>query len=155
MLKSLEKLWDFMKAFGDSGFGRVDDFACDIADGIQAEIDRYYLLRPTDTDGNPVQAGGRYLVQNERVKEEVDVRSIGVAIQSSGSPGAWMVEGEQFAYLPPDTQERINADAEMGPKAYCEKYNLPVHTGPGTYPRQLQIADLLQRQRDLCARGDA
>lgn len=154
MLKSLERLKD-ARVLGFDGYELFNDLGDNLADEIQAEVDRYYLPRPLDTNGNPVDVGATYTIDDTVHYSPVTIDDIYVAVVDDTGDRWHDVPSYQFKPYEPDSQNRIDADAEMGPKAYCEKYGLPVHTGPGTYPRQLQIADLLKRQRDLCARGDA
>lgn len=153
MLKSLEKLCGFMNEFDGSGFFREDDFASFLAAEIQEEIDRYYLPRPLFEDGEPVQFGD--MVSNGRSEFSVSAIThyqdgtfdLDSDLDYLGDYSA----GELVKHVG-DTQKSIDNDALMNPDMYCEKYNFQNYEGISEYQ---MIMHLLQRQRDLCARGDA
>lgn len=163
MLKSLVKLRCIKSSFYASDYRDLDDFAGKLADEIQAEIGRYYLPRPLFEDGEPVHVGDR---------AEVDgvvgsVQYVGYAdngwrvfiedkLSKNRAVHIQDIDGNRVKRpSEPDTQERIDADAMMQSADYCRKYGITWDVTQGNGCRQLMNKHLLQRQRDLCARGDA
>lgn len=144
MLKSLEKLRNG-GIWGEDSFGFSENKAQNLADEIQAEIDKYYLPRPLFEDGEPVQIG-----------DYVDLRREGMRCVQITGIEPWIVYGSSTSYqkepykrpLEPDTQEKIDADVlNEDPISYCKKYELDYV--PGRNAVIVMRKHLLARQRKL------
>ena len=152
MLKSLEKLREHTFI----GHG-----CSELAEEIQAEIDKFYLPRPLFEDGEPVQFGD--LIQgsshckfDNRVRfDRIIYYGTGrVRLDVAGGDGCMLQIGQRLERPPePDTQEKIDEDSELSAQEYCEKRGINASFDPdmavGYYPEIAMRKDLLARQRKL------
>ena len=146
MLRSLEKLRGGINVTLDVVPDEVTQkIYCEIADEIQAEVDKFYLPRPLFEDGEPVQIGDYVDLQLEGMRhvQVTDIRP-------------WIVYGnstfhqrEPYKRPPePDTQEKIDADLLLTGREYCVKHGLD-YEHQNVLSFVVARRDLLARQRKL------
>lgn len=118
-------------------------------------IEYFYLPRPKDTDGNPVQKDTRYRVTGKYLhgSDYVNVKSLYINVVDNDD---WRYSEKDwdFERADCDTQEDIDADAMLAPEQYCKKYDLPPQAHDMYALDREKSKHLLERQRKLLG-GDA
>lgn len=115
-----------------------------IADRIEAE----YMPYPLDADGVPCKVGD--LMETD---EHIPRKVVGYYLAYPEYPCVTLefvspsVESYKLHHVKHDTQEQIDADAELDPIKYCAKYGLKANA---VSARQ----HLLRRQRALDGRSE-
>lgn len=148
MLRSLEKLKSGAY-FPQGKYKTADNEKGDqLADEIQAEVDKFYLPRPLFEDGEPVQFGDRVSIHSGA--STICVSNITLWDNGACSVGgfkgsATSLDGGLLKRPEPDTQEKIDADAILQNATYCIKHNIVYDANVETNVRK----HLLARQRKL------
>ena len=156
MLKSLKNLTEKYIVIptswampGDCG----KDHSKNIADEIQAEVDRYYLLRPLYEDGEPAGFGDEYIAA--RVPRKIEHIAFydddKKEIRSTDGTYHYLAKDERLKrLLAPDTQEQIDKDAYMYAERYCNNYHLSWDSSNSEKSAAVVMRrHLLARQRKL------
>lgn len=150
MLKSLEKL----KAGCWFPPGKdIPDYSDtkNIVNEIQAEVDEFYWKKPLFEDGEPANFGMEYVTYKGEVEEieQFVISEECVEVNLCGDHVGWTSYGGHRLKRPfEDTQEKIDADAELYAMDYCRKYGL-VSTNENETAGVLKSRHLLKRQRKL------
>lgn len=131
----------------------ISDWCMEHNTDFGAYINHFYLPKPLDTDGNPVQKGTRYKATEKilHIQTFINVESMYINVVDDENFSLSMRMWD-FERVDCDTQERINDDEALNPKDYCEKYGLK-YKGYDEAAAE-QYCDLFQRQRKLMG-GDA
>lgn len=124
---------------------------------LQARLDAS-ILPPLDADGVPCRIGD--LLEAE---EHIPRKAVGYYLADESTPCVTLdfvspsIEASLLHHVvteppePPDSQERIDADAEIRAKTYCGKRG--IGGGLASY-EVLKSRDLLRRQRELDGAGE-
>lgn len=157
-MKSLDKLRESVLCNARNYQGPdIHREAIDLADKIQAEVDKFYLPRPLFEDGEPVQFDDCVVLNDEGVSMcvmGIEYRLDDGSMTLIGDSG-WHIklqDGVKLKRPPePDTQEKIDADASMNPIAYCVKHGIPTNDDMDDAElHEIKTMHLLERQRKVC-----
>lgn len=149
MLKSLEKLRDGV-IFGEDGFELSTDKARNLADEIQAEVDKFYLLRPLFEGGEPADFGMEFVDWHGDARriEEITWGSVRCRVSDEEGHSVLLEKHNRLSRPPePDTQEKINDDNMLTPIVYCDKHGIAVRQGESA--GYIMRRHILARQRKL------
>lgn len=129
----------------------MDDWCYYNDAGIMDYIEHFYLPKPLDDDGNPVQKGTRYKATRKNSFEEtvVDVESMYIAVIDSYSL-LFHSNNWDFERIGCDTQERIDDDTTIDPEVYCSLHEIELSDHSDREECEVKkTRHLLQRQRKL------
>lgn len=147
MLKSLEKL----RRVWISGV----EPSTELADEIQAEIDKFYLPRPVFEDGKPADFGDEFVTLKGAISTiyGFSVYRNRVEINPHGQCTDWTYEeGHSLRYpVEADAQKKIDSDVNLHSESYCKKFGLEYSLliGGDHHPSSVKMRHLLARQRKL------
>jgi hypothetical protein len=121
-------------------------------------IEKEYIELPKDKNGKVIKIGDTFSFTNVLFHEEglvgqLLLRESGWAIVSKDSRYTqWNVKYCEI--IEPDSQEKIDADAELSSCNYCDKYHLSYVISSIADPQRIKCKDLLRRQRELLERKE-
>lgn len=128
----------------------VSDWCMEHNADFRDYIDHFYLPKPLDTDGNPVQKDTRYRVTGKYLHGStyVNVESLYITMVDSNT---WIYSENDwdFERADCDTQESIDADAMLPPEEYCKRYDLTPQAHDMYALDREKSNHLLERQRKL------
>lgn len=162
----MEKLHDRLRIFSNAAYAvDIDRFMDvvnadsssirDIALAISDEIERTYIPKHTDIDGNPWCEGDECTVIMSGKNGLISGYRSDQVLASFPDGDVWYYPAE-IRRIERDIIERINDDAKMLPVDYCIDHGIKVNHGDRFDVHNYYEAmcrDLLKRQREVLERG--